>query len=330
MDPRFVVDLASALGETALRRARGRRVPRDWSVGYESLVRALQRTRARIDRLSVPGQRAVWDGLAAPSPALARVRVEATEIAGVPCRVVEPRAASPDAPTALYFHGGAYVFGSFATHGALVARLATSGGLRVVFPEYRLAPEHPYPAAIDDARAVYAALSAGGAPIALAGDSAGGGISAALGVRARDEGLPRPAGLALLSPFVDHDAWDEVHPERAALDWLTVPWGKGYSAHYVPAGQDPAHPWISPARADLSGLPPTLLQIGDAELLYEQSMRFAERARAAGVELELDVEPGMTHSYQMFADLMPTCGASIDRAARFLRAAVARASMARG
>lgn len=329
MDPRLPLDLASSLADAARRRVRGRRINPSWGLAFEVLVGAMKRSRARIDALDVPGQRAAWDRLATPSPALKRVRVSSERVGGVPCRVVEPLAAPASAPTVIFFHGGGYIFGSFETHGAIVARIAASGGLRVVFPEYRLAPEHPFPAAIDDARAVYTALTAEGEPVAVAGDSAGGGLSASLCILARDEGLAAPAGAVLMSPFVDQDAWDEVNAARAEMDWVTVPWGQSFTGHYVSAAHDPAHPLISPARAELSGLPPMLVQIGDAEILYEQTLRFVERARAAAVDVEVDVERGMVHSYQAFADLLPTCGASIDRAARFLRRSIARSSLDR-
>jgi acetyl esterase/lipase len=293
-----------------------------WGIRYETLVRAMRAFRERIEGLSMPEQRAQWERIQTPSPAMRRVRVETQELGGVVCRVVEPRA-RPDGlrderslPTILYFHGGAYAFGSFRTHGALAARLSLDSGCRVVFPEYRLAPEHPFPAAIDDARAVYDACTRAGARVAIGGDSAGGGIAVALCVLAREERLPTPTGAVLLSPFVDHLSWD-AHPDRLRLDWLTPAWGQGFSRAYV-GSQAADHPHISPSRARLSGLPPLLVQIGDGEILYEQVMEFVDRARAAGVDVDLDVEQGMAHSYQLFADIVPHCAAAVTRAARFL------------
>jgi acetyl esterase/lipase len=284
--------------------------------------------RERTQHLAVPEQRRSWERIQTPSPAMRRVRVERRPIGGVDCHVVEPRDGRRTTGTsAIYFHGGAYAFGSFATHGALVARFVDLARVRVVFPAYRLAPEHPFPAAIEDAHAVYRAVSSEEGPVAVAGDSAGGGIAAALCVLARDEGLPLPAGAVLLSPFVDHLSWD-VNPARLALDWLTPAWGQGFSRLYV-GRHRPDHPHISPARASLSGLPPLHVQVGDGEILYEQVMTFVERAREAGVELDLDVEPGLAHSYQLFADVVPSCAASVTRAARFLTRVLAREVRAR-
>jgi acetyl esterase/lipase len=324
MEPKFVLDFMRSLGSSvASRRRRGAAHP-SWGLVYETVVTTMRETRQRLEPLPIQDQRRIWDRIAPPSPALGRVRVTEVTLGGVPSFRCTPRSRAEPATTLLYFHGGAYGFGSWATHRSLVARLALVSGAEIVFPSYRLAPEHPFPAAVDDAARVYAELVQGAGRVVVGGDSAGGGLAAALCVRARDEGLPSPLGSVLLSPFVDQVDLT-AHPDRARLDWLTPEWGKGFTEAYL-QGAEPAHPYASPGRADLSSLPPTLVQVGDAEILYEQCARFVERGRAAGADVILDVDRGMTHSYQMLADLIPEAGHAVERLGRFIRRVAARRS----
>jgi monoterpene epsilon-lactone hydrolase len=316
---RIALDLARAVPRVAMRRRSVGPLHPAWSTAFEALVEALRIARARIDPLPPVEQRRAWDALSPPPLTAGRVRVATTTLAGVPASVVAPAARADAIDTVYYLHGGAYAFGSLATHRELVFRLALATGARVVVPEYRLAPESPFPAAIDDVAAAYRALleKTPSSRMVLAGDSAGGGLTGALLVRARDEGLPLPAGAALLSPVVDVPLGD-LPAERARTDWIDVEWAAHHTRHYV-RDADPKHPWISPLRGAFAGLPPLFVQVGDAEILFDQACAYAEAARAAGVEVELDVHAGMVHAWQMFATVHAPANEAILRLARFVR-----------
>lgn len=222
----------------------------------------------------------------------------------------------------LYLHGGGYVLRTPRVHRGLVARLAQATGIRAFMADYRLAPEHPFPAAVDDAAAVYRGLlDAGFAPgqIVVAGDSAGGGLTAALLVKLRDAGHPLPAAACLISALLDCAFSD---PALAALQthdpFLRLKDVRLMAACYA-GDQDPAHPLISPLYADLRGLPPLLIHAGEHEVLREDSRRFAEKAQAAGVQAALRVWPGMIHAFPLFAALVPEGKAAIAEIAAFFR-----------
>jgi acetyl esterase/lipase len=223
--------------------------------------------------------------------------------------------------TVLFLHGGAYLGGSPATHRGLATAFARTGRAAVLLPDYRLAPEHRYPAAIEDALATYRwLLTAGGqdpAKLVVAGDSAGGGLALALAVAARDEGLPQPAGLALLSPWADLTASGasvaEVGDADPWLDHTTLePAGRMY------AGDDVAHPWASPVFADFTGLAPMLVHVGSDEVLLDDASRVVARARAAGVDASLGVFEGLFHVFQAFSYL-PEARQSLRELGAFVR-----------
>lgn len=207
----------------------------------------------------------------------------------------------------LHLHGGAYCLCSPRTHRGLAAAISRVSRAPVVVPEYRLAPEHRFPAALDDAVATYRWLvdeqQVPPSRIAVTGDSAGGGLAAALLVRLRDEGSPLPACAALLSPWVDLAATEDGLRGRARRDpWLParlfVPAALGY------AGDTPLdHPHVSPVYADLAGLPPLLVHVGTDELLYDDGVTLVERARAAGVDASVGVFDGLWHVFQAFPGL---------------------------
>lgn len=225
-----------------------------------------------------------------------------------------------DGPVLLYLHGGGYFACSPATHRAITAFFARRG-FRVFAPDYRLAPEHPFPAAVEDALHVWRALhgQAGGAPIAVAGESAGGGLALAMMLALRDIGQPLPKAAALFSPWTDlaatgasllgNDRWDPMF--RGALMSITA-------QRYL-AGADPHHPLASPLYGDLAGLPPLLLHVGRREVLLDDSVRLAERARAAGVPVDFTVWPVVPHAWQIFGGAMPEARASLGQASDFLK-----------
>lgn len=226
---------------------------------------------------------------------------------GVPGEWVEVPDAADSLRVVLHLHGGAYVMGSPRTHRGLAAALSRACRAPVVVPDYRLAPEHPFPAAVDDAVAVWHWLTevqgVDPARIAVTGDSAGGGLGLALMVRLRDEGHALPACYAGMSPWTDLAGTGASMVTHDGLDpWLTAalvaPAGRRY------AGEAPLdHPWVSPLYADLTGLPPLLLHVGEREILLDDARRLVDRARAAGVDASVGVFPGMWHVFHVFPGL---------------------------
>lgn len=297
----------------ALRRlVRGPRLP-GWTVRQETMVRLLRYFGGRMFDGS-PGKllrgRERVEALAslARLPE-ARYALRRRELAGRPAQELAPRDTPAGAPLIYFFHGGGYTFCSPQTHTTLVARLCRAAGARALSLDYRLAPEHPFPAALDDALAGYRRLLAEGQQpdrLVLCGDSAGGGLALALLQALRDEGLPLPAGAALLSPWVDLAADDPSLQKNAPTDYLGSPGSLRRTARLY-LGQTPAdHPLASPLHGELAGLPPLLLHAGGAEMIRDQVVRLARRAEDAGVDVELSVFPEMIHVFHSFADLFPT------------------------
>lgn len=221
----------------------------------------------------------------------------------------------------LYFHGGGYTIGSIATHRQVVADLSRAAGVRVLSLAYRLGPENPHPAAVEDAVSAYRfllSLELQPGHIAFAGDSAGGGLTVAALIAVRDAGLPSPAAGVCISPWLDLTQSGESYQTRAAEDPLV---SKSMldlmSAAYLD-GQDPRQPTASPLFAKLEGLPPILIQVGTAEVLLDDSLRFAEAGKAAGVDVELQVWEDMIHVWHCFAALIPQGGEAIAKIAEYL------------
>jgi acetyl esterase/lipase len=250
------------------------------------------------------------------------VRYESVDANGVPSEwVITPE--SSDERAILYLHGGAYVMGSVDSHRGLATRLARAAGARVLVADYRLAPEHVFPAAVDDGLAAWRfLLQSGVAPekAAIAGDSAGGGLTAATLIAVRDAGAPLPAAAGCISPWLDLTLSSGTITTKAHEDPM-VPVERMLkpAAEAYLAGADPKSPTASPLFADLSGLPPLLVQVGTAEVLLDDSRSFAERAKAAGVEVELEVAQDMIHVWHAFADLLPEGAEAVERLAAFLR-----------
>lgn len=222
----------------------------------------------------------------------------------------------------LYLHGGGFIMGSPVTHRELAARVSTATRTSLLVPEYRLAPEHPFPAAMQDAVAAYRWLLSQGfqpARLAIGGDSAGGGLALQALLTLRDEGIPLPAAAFFMSPVTDMVHLDgESHRSRAGADPLIDTEGcRAMMRHYL-GDNDPATPLLTPHTMDLAGLPPLCIHVGDYEVLLSDSVRFAERARACGVEVELKVWPGMWHVFQASARFLPEGRRSIDAIGRFI------------
>ncbi|MHC2336443.1 alpha/beta hydrolase [Bradyrhizobium sp. USDA 4454] len=240
---------------------------------------------------------------------------------GVDGEWLEP-AGAPRDKTILYFHGGGFRIGSVASHRDLAARIADASGCRLLSINYRLAPEHRFPAALDDALIAYQFLRDQGlrpADIAFAGDSVGGNLVLGTMLAARDRGVPLPAAGALMSPWTDLAATGASYESRAEADpihqraMILV-----LAKNYLGKDGDPRDPLASPLYADLAGLPPLLLQVGDRETVRDDSTELAAKAKAAGVDVELEVWGGMIHVFQMFPEI-PQAGEAIASLANFLR-----------
>jgi len=273
--------------------------------------------------------RAGFEAMAAMNPLPPDVRTEPVEAGGVRAEWVIPPGAAEDR-VLLYLHGGGYVIGSINTHRELVARIARAAGVRGLALDYRLAPEHPFPAAVEDATAAYAwLLERGYAPekVVIAGDSAGGGLTLATLVSARDRGLPMPAAAVCLSPWVDLEGIGESMTERADLDPLVQREALRRMASLYLAGADPRTPLAAPLYADLRGLPPLLIQVGTWETLYDDATRIAERARAAGVPVVLEPWEEMIHVWQLFSNV-PEAREATERIGGFIRERLATAARA--
>lgn len=222
----------------------------------------------------------------------------------------------------LYLHGGGYVIGSIDSYRAVSARISRAAAARVLLIDYRLAPENPFPAAVEDSLAAYRWLLAQGispARIALAGDSAGGGLTLATLVAIKEAGAPMAAAGVAISPWVDLEALGETMVSKAAEDPLVQRQGVLQMAAAYLAGKDPRTPLAAPLYADLRGLPPLLIQVGTAETLLDDAMRIAQRAREAGIEVTYAEWPNMVHVWHLFAAALDEGGQAIEELGRFVR-----------
>jgi monoterpene epsilon-lactone hydrolase len=222
----------------------------------------------------------------------------------------------------LYLHGGGYQIGSFRSHAELAARLGRASGRRVLLPEYRLAPEHPFPAAIEDVLAVWrwlrGAARLDASAVAVAGDSAGGALAVAMMTTLRDTGEDLPAAAVLMSPWTDLSSSGASMTERAGEDPILTPQEvRAFAATYL-AGADPRTPLASPLFARLDGLPPLLIQVGTAELLLSDAEELAKSAAAAGVDVTLQVSEGLPHVYPGMVGT-PEAAEATNQAGAFLR-----------
>jgi acetyl esterase/lipase len=254
-------------------------------------------------------------------PVAGDVEQSATTVGGVDAIEVTVRDTDP-ANVVLYFHGGVYVIGSGGASVALVSELARRADAKAITVDYRLGPEHPYPAAVDDARAAYEGLLGRGVEprrIALAGESAGGGLAVATLVALRDAGVPLPSCAFVMSPYADLTLSGETLVTKEADDPILTPNGLRLRVADYVNGADAADPLISPILADLRGLPPLLIQVGSHEILLSDALRLAATAANADVQVTLDVTPGVPHVFQGFAAALDEAGAALDRAAVFLK-----------
>jgi epsilon-lactone hydrolase len=249
------------------------------------------------------------------------LRTTETTLGDRPALQIEP-GHGPSAGTILYFHGGVWVLGSPETALSLAGNLAVKTGFKVFSLDYRLAPEHPFPAAIDDTLSAYRALLDSGqdpSTIVFAGDSAGGGLAVTTSLAARDAGLPLPAAIVGFSSMFDVTWTGESMDTKAGIDPIFTRESLTQTTAMYLAGADPHQPLLSPAiHADLTGLPPMLLQAGTNEVLLDDSTRMAARATAAGVDVILDVTADVPHGFQTFVGVLDEADEALDRTALFL------------
>jgi len=275
----------------------------------------------------VDEQRQFLRELLSAQPLPPDVTVTAATLGGVPTAEatvdgVEPR------NVVLYFHGGVYVMGDAFLAADLASQVGRRTDAKVVSVDYRLAPEHPYPAAVDDALAAYEALLHDGvAPsdIAFAGESAGGGLAIATLVNASNHGLPLPAAALVMSPYADLTLSGATMETRREVDPLLSREALEARIPDYTAGQDAALGLISPLFADLSGLPPLIIQAGTHEVLLDDALRLAQQAARADVDVTLDITPGVPHVFQAYHAILDEGAAALDRAGRLLSAHLAGA-----
>ena len=253
--------------------------------------------------------------------------VTAAALGGIPTAEITADGTEPR-HVVLYFHGGVYAMGDAFQTAGLASQIGRRTRAKVISVDYRLAPEHPYPAAVDDALAAYQALlDDGTAPsdIAFAGESAGGGLAIATLVNARDHGLPLPAAAFVMSPYADLTlAGTTMDTKREADPLLSRENLQARVIDYT-SGQDAALGLISPVFADLSGLPPLIIQAGTHEVLLDNAVRLARQAATADVEVILDITPGVPHVFQAYYPILDEAAAALDRAGQLLSAHLASA-----
>jgi epsilon-lactone hydrolase len=272
-------------------------------------------------------QRRLLKELVAGQPLPPELTVTAATLGGVPVAEITIAGIEPR-HVVLYFHGGVYVLGDAFQAADLASQVGRRTSAKVFSVDYRLAPEHPFPAAVDDALAAYEALLRDGtapADIVFAGESAGGGLAVATLVNARDHGLPLPAAAFVMSPYADLTLAGATLDTKGAADPLL---SRESLASRVPdytAGQDPALGLISPIFADLTGLPPLIIQAGTHEVLLDDAIRLARQAATADVDVTLDITAGVPHVFQTFYPMIDEAGAALDRAGQILSAHLASA-----
>lgn len=248
------------------------------------------------------------------------VTCEPTDAGGVPAEWISTPSATEN-KLILYLHGGGWVAGSINTHRDLVARISRAAKIRVLIIDYRLAPEYPFPAGLNDCLTVYNwILSKGIKPenVIIAGDSAGGNLTLASLIKLRDEGIPLPVAAVCLSPVTDLTLSGESYKTKAELDPSVKREDIEFMVSQYVEVKDRQNPLVSPLYADLRGLPPLLIHVGTAEVLHDDSTRFAERAKEAGIDVTLEIFEDMIHVFHTFAPLAPEGQEGIEKIAEFV------------
>ncbi len=303
----------------ARRLLRGPKRP-SWSLEMEIASEFMRLYGPVLTRLSPANQRKTAEGLLQPTDLALETPRDAVDFDGVSATWFKPRGRSSDA-VIYYLHGGGYILGSMHTHQNLISGVCKAASCDSFALDYRLAPEHPFPAAIEDSVAGYRhLLNEGIAPdrIVIAGDSAGGGLALATLFQLRDLGLPLPASAVLISPWADIAGSSTTIDLHSPYDYIVRP-HLALCAEWLLAGQDPKHPLASPVHGDFKGLPPLLIQVGGAEALLDDAVRVASRAREAGVDVRLDVHNDMVHVFHIFMSFLPEAQRAVHEFGAFVR-----------
>jgi len=317
----LIWQLGASTADIGWRRLRRERRPANWSFRHELVLRTMQRHAAQMDHLPIELVRAHTERLSRHLRPPNGIVQRRQTIDGIVCHRLNAStpAAHSDTKLLLYLHGGGYAFGSPNTHLEMAGLLSKFAGVQAILPAYRLAPEHPYPAALDDVDLIWHALRRAGwaaNQLLLAGDSAGGGLALGLVLRLLAAGEALPRRVALLSPWVDLSLDASRHAETPC-DYLTTSAVQRFAWLYT-RGHDPRDPFASPRFADFSGIPPTLIQAGEVEALRHQIEDFATQAIDDGAELNLEIWPGMFHVWQAFSRFLPEGSSALKCVAEFL------------
>ncbi len=297
------------------------------SIEQRETLDAILRQGAFPANSSVDEQRALLRELLSAQPLPADVNVAEGVLGGVRTAEITVDGIEPR-HIVMYFHGGVYVLGDAFLAADLASQVGRRTSAKVISVDYRLAPEHPYPAAVDDALTAYEALLRSGtdpSDIVFAGESAGGGLAIATLVNARDNDLPLPAAALVMSPYVDLTLAGATMETKREADPLLSPEALRARVTDYTAGQDAGLGLISPIFAELSGLPPLITQAGSHEVLLDDAIRLAGVAASADVEITLDITPGVPHVFQAYHPILEEAAEALDRAGRFLSAHLAGA-----
>lgn len=292
------------------------------SKGMKRVIKILTNNRNKTIQKRVKEDREYLEQLATLVELPKDVKIEKVDVNGIPSAwLTMPE--SIDNNVLLYLHGGGYVTGSITSHQDLVMRISRVSKMRALIIEYRLAPENPFPAAVEDALKAYKWLieKEGINPqnTIIAGDSAGGGLTLATLIKIRDNHLPMPAAGITLSPWTDLAHTGNSITTKAQIDPFITVYDLIFDANLYLGDAHPQNPLVSPLYADLKGLPPLLIQVGTDEILLDDSTRFAERAEEAGVNVQLDVWQDMIHVFQAFADWAPEGQEAIEKIGQYIQ-----------
>jgi len=299
-------------------------------VPREEAARAIAQWRDLVSQPyeTIPQARANVEKFFAQFPAPAAVSVEHVTVGKASADWLTTPGANADR-TVLFLHGGAYVLGSALAYREMTSRIARASAARTLVLDYHLAPEHPFPAAVEDAVAAYNFILAQGikrSNIAIVGDSAGGGLTLAALLSLRDTGVPLPACAVCISPWIDLECSGGTMETKAAVDPLCTRESLLAEAAMYLAGGNPRNPLASPLHADLKGLPPLLIQVGTEETLLDDAYRLEQRAKTSGVDVTLKVFDDMPHVWHVFASYLPEAQQAIDQIGEFVRAHTEKSS----
>jgi len=292
------------------------------SKGMKSVIKILKENREKEIKKRIEESRAGLEELARLAPLFKDVKLENVDAGGVPAAwMITPEVAKDRA--ILYLHGGGYTEGSITSHQDLAQRISKASKIRVLILDYRLAPEHPFPAALEDSISAYNWLinSMGYNPknLIIAGDSAGGGLTIATLVKLRDQGVQLPAAGVCLSPWTDLALTGDSIKLKLHEDPFVSPDELVFAANLYLGKTDPKNPYASPLYANFEGLPPLCIQVGTAEIILDDSTRLAKRAKGAGVEVQLDIWEDMIHVFQAFAVMAPEGTEGINKIGEFIK-----------